>query len=118
MTLLFLSLLFASSALAQDAKLCSIKTVYVEGHGGTFRWFRENIEKYTWLKLEDVKRNADAIAEVGGVGSVAFPINFKMVRREPEEFLYEASVRAKFKMWGDTPGEELLKKLAKAANCK
>lgn len=115
--MLLLAALLLFSQAPQGEKLCSVKTVYIEGHGGTYNWFRKNIEKKTWLRIQNVKPEADAILEVGGVGSMAYPVNFRMKRRDPEELLYEDSERADFKFWGDTPSETILKRFNKAANC-
>lgn len=101
-----------------DETLCSVRTVFIEGHGGTAQWYRENLEKKTWLTVEPVMENADAIFRVGGVGSWAFPIKAQLIRRNQTEYLWEESSRQNpFKAWAGDSRTGLLKKLNKAANC-
>lgn len=119
---LLMLLLLAMPALAQDQppneKLCSIKTVFIEGHGGTAQWYRENLGKKTWLTVEPIMENAEAIFRVGGVGSTVFPIKAQLIRRNQTEYLWEESSRQNpVKLWGGDSRLGLLKKLNKAANC-
>ncbi len=116
-------LVTAAPAVAADdkqpnEKLCSIKTVYIEGHGSNAKWYRDNLEKHTWLKITTILEQADAVFAVGGVGSTVFPIKATLTRRNPTEHLWDGSSRTNpLKFWGGGPRPGLLKKLNKAANC-
>lgn len=101
---------------AQQSPLCSIRTVFIEGKGSNYKWVRKNLEKKTWLRIENIRDKADGILEVWGVGSEFFPVNVKVSRREPEEFLWEeASSRNPFGL--KAPRDGLLRKLNKSGNC-
>lgn len=118
-----LILLLSKATMAEDRptddKLCSIKTVFIEGHGSNAQWYRDNLEEKTWLTVEPVMENADAIFRVGGVGSTVFPIKAQLIRRNQTEYLWEESSRQNpFKAWAGDARTGLLKKLNKAANCK
>ncbi len=47
-----------------NAELCAIKTVYVEGNSDSARVVRRELEKRTWLKLENDEAKAEAIFAV------------------------------------------------------
>lgn len=112
-------LLFVLPAFAEDAepneKLCSIKTVYIEGEPKKTNGYRKNIEKKTWLKIENVKQQADAIFKVEKDNSIS------ITRQYPEEFIWQADT-GNF-LWSGCSGFNLtttgcmLKKLNKDANC-
>lgn len=112
-------LLFSNAALAADSKqpndkLCSLRTVYVEGNNRASNWVRKNIEKKTWLNNSTAKSEADAVLLIEENGAGPFTsIDMQLTRVEPEEFLLGDT--ASVGMWGGYP--RILDKLNKAANC-
>lgn len=119
MKLTLLLLVLAVPAFAQnqpDEKLCSVETVFIDGRGREVDWLRKNLEKKTWLRIENVKPSADAVLTVR---SGAFtPVNAILSRRDPEEFLWDGSGGNKGPFSFKLPVARLIDKLNKVANCK